>query len=317
MVHRLALVAMGLVVWGCQPSAGPAGAQGPQGDTGQQGDRGPVGPQGPQGEQGPIGLQGPQGEPGQVVVVSTVDGGTLVVDGGFVVIAGPTGPQGPQGVQGPQGDQGAQGPQGIQGLQGHEGPQGAALVIVAADGGSIAVDGGIAIVAGPEGPRGPQGLSGTDGQSVTGSSIGPGTDCEFGGVKYESASGSAFVCNGAPGRVLWLDVTDGGTAQLDGGILVVSGPQGPRGDQGQQGIQGAEGPQGIQGLQGQAGPQGERGPTGPAGAIRILAADGGTVAFALSPDVFWSPGSQCFYGFGSLPVADYVEFDGPSVARRA
>ncbi len=82
---------------------------------------GPAGPPGPVGEPGPL---GPQGLPGAIgdLYVSIADGGSLLVDGGLLVIAGPVGPAGPQGVQGPLGPQGAIGATGPQGVQGPAGP---------------------------------------------------------------------------------------------------------------------------------------------------------------------------------------------------
>ncbi|HTZ17581.1 MAG TPA: hypothetical protein VMB78_03995 [Dissulfurispiraceae bacterium] len=43
------------------------------------------------------------------------------------------------------------------------------------------------------------GPAGTNGISVIGSSESPGANCTYGGVKYTSASGDNYVCNGAPG----------------------------------------------------------------------------------------------------------------------
>jgi hypothetical protein len=79
------------------------------------------------------------GAPGQVVVLVAADGGSVVVDGGVAIVAGP---QGQQGVQGPPGQ---------------------VVVISTVDGGTIVIDGGVAIVTGPAGPaaaapRAPLGL---------------------------------------------------------------------------------------------------------------------------------------------------------------
>jgi hypothetical protein len=78
------------------------------------------------------------------------------------------------------------------------------------------------------GPPGPQGDAG---QSVVGVSIGPTAQCPFGGVRYESASGVDFVCHGAPGvagppGLVLVQLQDGGTSILDGGVVLVSGPPG-------------------------------------------------------------------------------------------
>jgi hypothetical protein len=82
----------------------------------------------------------------------------------FWVTIGAVGPPGPTGPIGPTGPKGSIGP---------TGPQG------------------------PIGPTGPQGVAGT---SVSGVSLPAGnSNCLFGGYALTSASGTAFVCNGAPG----------------------------------------------------------------------------------------------------------------------
>lgn len=203
----------------CNEGVGPQGPEGPAGP------QGASGPQGPEGAQGPQGPQGPEGPPGMVLVldggvltgpagesveVEPLDagagcpqGGVLVrqrSDGGVVAVChgapGPQGAQGPQGPQGAQGAQGAQGPAGAQGPQGAQGPAGAQ--------GPQGAPGmqGPAGAQGPQGAQGPagmQGPAGTPGQSVVGMSEAPGPNCAAGGVRYTSASGVAFVCNGAQG----------------------------------------------------------------------------------------------------------------------
>lgn len=77
---------------------------------GAMGPPGPAGADGAQGMAGPTGPVGPQGIPGPVVVVEAADGGTLSVDGGVVIVAGPAGAQGPAGANG---QPGAAGPSGI------------------------------------------------------------------------------------------------------------------------------------------------------------------------------------------------------------
>jgi hypothetical protein len=95
-----------VVLVGCTPgpkgSQGGSGPEGPPGPTGQ-GAQGPVGPQGPTGETGPTGPQGPQGIPGQVTVVASDDGGTVTLENGVAIVAGPVGPMGPMGPAGPAG----------------------------------------------------------------------------------------------------------------------------------------------------------------------------------------------------------------------
>lgn len=95
------------------------------------GDQGPKGETGAQGPKGDTGPQGSKGEPGDA---------------------------GPVGEQGPAGDAGSQGP---------KGDPGQVIIVAASDGGTVAVDGGIAII------QGPMGLPGADGQSVVASTEAP------------------------------------------------------------------------------------------------------------------------------------------------
>lgn len=160
------------VLAGCPQSGpkgdqGPEGAQGPPGQQGATGDPGAQGTPGPPGTvvvlfaadggfitfdggvaivQGPQGPQGQQGPPGAVTIIAAADGGTLYMDGGLAIVAGPQGPQGPQGIAGPQGDAGPVGPQGLQGSPG------SVVFLSVADGGSVTIDGGLVVVAGPPGP---------------------------------------------------------------------------------------------------------------------------------------------------------------------
>jgi hypothetical protein len=168
-----------------------------------------------------------------------------------------TGPAGPQGAIGPQGPIGVAGPQGSAGAQGATGPVGPA---------------GAQGVAGPVGSSGPAGAAG---QSVVGSSEPPGPNCTTGGEKYVSASGTAFVCNGATGAA-------GATGPVGPvGLAGPAGATGPAGPQGLAGANGAIGPQGLAGAngalgpQGPAGPQGEVGPAGAAGEAGANAKGGG------------------------------------------
>lgn len=205
------------------------------------------------------------------------------------LVACTSGPQGPQGPTGPQGDAGIQGPAGPPGPAGDAGPQGPmgamgvpgqVVVLAAADGGALVVDGGVVIVAGPQGPVGPagqvvvvstvdggtivvdggvaivagpvgaQGVQGSAGQSVVGSSEPAGTNCAAGGVRLVSASGTAFVCNGAqgaPGQSVGFAVENPGTTCPAGGVRLIGATgtsvvcNGTQGTQGQQGIQGQPG----------------------------------------------------------------------------
>ncbi|HET7928546.1 MAG TPA: hypothetical protein VFM40_03250 [Actinomycetota bacterium] len=124
------------------------------------GSPGPAGPEGPPGGAGPQGPSGPQGATGAT---------------GPQGAAGATGPQGPPGPQGTAGATGPQGPPGPQGTTGATGPEGPT---------------------GLTGPTGATGATGPAGQSVVGASEPPGVNCANGGVRYTSASGVDYVCNG-------------------------------------------------------------------------------------------------------------------------
>lgn len=270
--------------------------------------QGPQGENGPPGEQGAPGEHGRDGVPGRALLV-LADGGTIVVDGGVVIVSGPTGPSGEPGAAG---------------RDGLPGEPGRVVVLTVADGGTIEVDGGVAIVAGPAGvagpqgpvgatgpvgstgsvgPRGDPGVAGADGQSVTGVVELAGTNCQYGGVKYVSASGTHYVCTGATGTAgapgaqgaigpqgsqgpvglagadgqsvagasesPGLNCTYGGVRYLSSGgtNYVCNGAPGVAGTQGPQGLIGATGPQGADGAQGLQGLQGETGLQGAPGAV--------------------------------------------------
>lgn len=206
---------------------------------------------------------------------------------------GPAGPAGAMGSSGQQGIPGPQGPAGDAGPQGPFGLPGQVVVLVAADGGSLVVDGGVAIIAGPQGPQGAQ---------------------------------------GQPGQALFVFASDGGSAAVDGGVVVISGPQGaagaqgpvgpagpqgsigaqgPAGPQGTAGAQGPVGAQGTAGAQGAIGPQGIVGPRGPSGGIRVLQADGGAVGLLFGPTWFWDSSNECFMDASGQapPILQSVEFE--------
>ena len=274
-MRRAVLLAGVLSLVGCTSGPqGPKGDPGPQGPVGPQGDagvQGAVGPQGPAGDAGPQGPMGAMGAPGQVVVLASADGGALVVDGGVVIVAGPPGAAGPPGQ---------------------------VVVVSTVDGGTIVVDGGVAIVAGPAGPQGAPGVAG---QSVVGSSEPVGTNCAAGGVRLVSASGTAYVCNGAagasgqqgiqgqPGQALFVFAADGGSAAIDGGVVLVSGPQG------------------VQGV------------AGPAGGIQVVQADGGSPGYLFGPSWFWDNANQCFMDATGQapPILQSVEFESSDCSGRA
>jgi len=88
---------------------------------------------------------------------------------------GRPGRDGLDGAAGARGSDGAPGPTGATGATGQVGPAGAT---------------------GATGAAGPTGASGPAGQSVTAAAEPVGANCPTGGVKYTSASGSHYVCNG-------------------------------------------------------------------------------------------------------------------------
>lgn len=103
---------------------------------------------------------------------------------------GRPGRDGLDGAAGARGSDGAPGPAGATGAAGQVGPAGAT------------------------GPAGPTGASGPAGQSVTAAAEPVGANCPAGGVKYTSASGSQYVCNG----------TAESSASVLAKLLVVDGP---------------------------------------------------------------------------------------------
>ncbi len=142
---------------GCQETKGSSGAKG---DPGPKGDQGAPGPQGLPGQVivlaaadggsmvvdgGLVIVSGPPGPPGAVVVLNAADGGTIEVSGGVAYVVGPAGIQGASGAQGPAGIPGAQGPQGQPGAQGSAGAPGSP---------------------GQPGPLGPSGPAGADARLV-------------------------------------------------------------------------------------------------------------------------------------------------------
>lgn len=121
-----------------QGPRGEPGEAGPPGPSGPAGPAGVAGPAGPQGEPGPTGPAGPVGPRGEVTVIAAADGGSLVVDGGLVIVTGPPGQVGPAGPAGMAGDRGLVGPAGPAGAVGPVGPAGpAAPRIYRLDGGVV------------------------------------------------------------------------------------------------------------------------------------------------------------------------------------
>ena len=145
--------------------------------------QGPKGDKGDKGDPGPVGPQGPKGDTGATGAQGAK---------GDTGATGATGAQGPQGEKGDKGETGATGAQGLKGDTGAQGPKGDA------------------------GAQGPKGDRGEAGQSVTRVVIPPGDpNCPNGGVLYQSANGSDYVCTGATG------------AQGPQGVQGPAGPQGP------------------------------------------------------------------------------------------
>ncbi|MFT3711145.1 MAG: hypothetical protein QM817_26245 [Archangium sp.] len=104
---------------------------------------------------------------------------------------------------------------------------------------------------GPAGPAGMNGAAGPAGASVTTGEVDAGSvNCPFGGVAVVSASGTTFVCNGAPGT---------------------TGPAGTNG------VQGAAGPQGVPGSSISASALSAMSPQCPSGGVLVNLADGGTL----------------------------------------
>ena len=115
--------------------------------------------------------------------------------------------------------------------------------------------------AGAKGPKGDQGPQGIAGASVTGASVPAGDGfCPTGGVKYTSADGDHYVCNGGPGP---------------------AGAKGDTGPAGATGATGAAGPMGPQGTVGATGPQGATGATGATGRIAAVNCPTGQVMQAI------------------------------------
>lgn len=269
---------------------GPKGDPGPQGPVGPQGDagvQGAVGPQGPAGDAGPQGPMGAMGAPGQVVVLASADGGALVVDGGVVIVAGPVGPPGQVVVVstvdggtivvdgGVAIVAGPAGPQGVQGMAGQS------VVGSSEPAGTNCATGGVRLVSASGTAYVCNGAQGTAGQSVGFAVENPGTTCPAGGVRLIGASGTSIVCNGTPGaqgqqgiqgqpgQALFVFAADGGSAAIDGGVVIV------------------------------AGPQGTQGVAGPPGGIRLVATDGGLVGYSTGTD-YWISAAGCFVGIQGL-----------------
>jgi hypothetical protein len=155
---------------------------------------------------------------------------------------GAVGAAGERGAPGPAGERGATGPAGRDGVDGATGPAGPPGPTTGIPGpaGPTGPTGptGPAGPAGPTGQTGATGAAGAAGQSVTAAAESAGANCPAGGVKYTSASGTNYVCNGSPdsattirGKLLGVDGSGSGLDAdlvdgVDFGALFGTGPQG-------------------------------------------------------------------------------------------
>jgi hypothetical protein len=259
---------------GARGKAGAAGPMGPSGAPGHPGARGPQGAPGtpgdgtpgPQGPEGPAGPTGPAGVPGQdaTQITATAFSGALLCDGlrgvlltgaGWehelcdgrpptltVIVPGAAecGGRGGVHVSAPGSTprdicNGAPGTDG-QGVAvepaGGECPGGGARIRPLSGGDWQSV----CAVKGDTGTQGPQGPPGNNGTSVTHETEPPGGNCPAGGVKFTSASGDAWVCNGQDGEdgedaagsvvSLYAVVTAAGAVGASSGGVTVTGGTG-------------------------------------------------------------------------------------------
>ena len=231
---------------------GARGKSGATGATGALGLRGPVGADGRVGDRGPAGADGAKGldavtataaEPagaecgaGGTKLTSGIDAdgdGTLDPSEASTATSqyvcngakGDTGEKGAKGDTGEKGDPGAKGDKGDPGATGDKGEPGAK-----GDKGDPGATGakGDKGDPGAKGDKGDPGATGGAGQSVTSGVEAPGANCATGGVRYTSASGVNYVCNGAVGgggsdtaaQVLGkLTTVDGADSGLDADTL--------------------------------------------------------------------------------------------------
>jgi Phage Tail Collar Domain/Collagen triple helix repeat (20 copies) len=166
---------------------GARGRRGATGAVGAQGVRGPVG------SRGPVGGRGPAGAAGRDAVTGTAAeaAGANCATGGVKLMGGIDADRNATldpgevndavtryictGDKGDKGDKGDTGEKGEKGDVGDKGDPGA------------------------KGDKGDAGSAGNAGQSVTSTVEAPGANCNTGGVRYTSASGVNYVCNGAVG----------------------------------------------------------------------------------------------------------------------
>lgn len=142
------------------------------------GPEGPPGPAGVAGKNGFIGMNGYQGKDG----IPGAPG--AVGPAGPTGAAGAAGPQGVAGINGAPGVAGATGPAGAQGASGAAGAPGAP---------------GAAGPSGAPGAAGTNGTNGVNGSSVIAIKIDAGTECKYGGTRFEDGNGIqvGLACNGA------------------------------------------------------------------------------------------------------------------------
>ncbi len=95
---------------------------------------------------------------------------------------------------------------------GSDGEAGASVTTATVSAGAFCTNGGVAIWSGgtasyvcngrngTNGTNGTNGSNGSNGTSVTSTALGVGdADCPYGGSRFQSASGTTYACNGAPG----------------------------------------------------------------------------------------------------------------------
>ncbi|MCA3011030.1 MAG: hypothetical protein INH41_01380 [Myxococcaceae bacterium] len=139
---------------------------------------------------------------------------------------------------------GAVGAMGAPGQPGPAGPPGAPgplIVIAAADGGALAVDGGLVIVTGPQGSAGPTGPMGAPGPLIVIAAADGGAVAVDGGLVIVTGPQGPAGPPGPMGQTL-LVLADGGSVSFDGGLAVVSGAPGPQGAPGQSVVGSSEPP---------------------------------------------------------------------------
>lgn len=222
-----------LLLVACSSGRGVDGAAGSTGVTGPAGTVGPAGATGLAGAPGNTGASGPMGSPGLGVTWKGAWDGVTVYAVNDAVESG-----------------------------------GSSYIALDMNSGNLPPSAHWSLFAssgtiGHTGIQGSTGATGASGVSVLGVSVGADPlHCPTGGVRYTTAAGDNYVCNGTQG--------------LSGaqGIQGIQGNQGPIGPQGVQGLAGADGARGLQGLVGPTGSQGAQGSAGSTGAQGVAGNQG-------------------------------------------